>query len=135
MKCVPVHHGIPAVLHRDEPWLHRHSENGALGQGHRFLILSFHSQCEHLFHFFYQGCPFLGTMIIYGVLISAKVSDHQYDFRGNSQSHINLESVLWLVLRVPLLVLTKDVHIWSTDCLWCVDYNEGFISPIPSMIR
>ena len=30
MKCVPVHHGIPAVLHRDEPWLHRHSENGAL---------------------------------------------------------------------------------------------------------
>ena len=33
MKCVPVHHGIPAVLHRDEPWLHRHSENGALS-GH-----------------------------------------------------------------------------------------------------
>ena len=31
MKCAPVHHGIPAVLHRDEPWLHRHSENGALG--------------------------------------------------------------------------------------------------------
>ena len=30
MKCVPVHHGIPAVLHGDEPWLHRHSENGAL---------------------------------------------------------------------------------------------------------
>ena len=30
MKCVPVHHGIPAVLHRDEPWLHRHSENGAI---------------------------------------------------------------------------------------------------------
>ena len=30
MKCVPVHYGIPAVLHRDEPWLHRHSENGAL---------------------------------------------------------------------------------------------------------
>ena len=28
MKCVPVHHGIPAVLHRDEPWLHRQSENG-----------------------------------------------------------------------------------------------------------
>ena len=28
MKCVPVYHGIPAVLHRDEPWLHRHSENG-----------------------------------------------------------------------------------------------------------
>ena len=25
-----MHHGIPAVLHRDEPWLHRHSENGAL---------------------------------------------------------------------------------------------------------
>ena len=25
-----VHHGTPAVLHRDEPWLHRHSENGAL---------------------------------------------------------------------------------------------------------
>ena len=32
MKCVPVHHGIPAVLHRDEPWLHRHSENGALSK-------------------------------------------------------------------------------------------------------
>ena len=31
MKFVPVHHGIPAVLHRDEQWLHRHSENGALG--------------------------------------------------------------------------------------------------------
>ena len=30
MKCVPVYHGIPAVLIRDEPWLHRHSENGAL---------------------------------------------------------------------------------------------------------
>ena len=30
MKCVPMHHGIPAVLHRDEPWLHRHNENGAL---------------------------------------------------------------------------------------------------------
>ena len=26
MKYVPVYHGIPAVLHRDEPWLHRHSE-------------------------------------------------------------------------------------------------------------
>ena len=25
-----MHHGIPAVLHRDEPWLHRHSENGAV---------------------------------------------------------------------------------------------------------
>ena len=25
-----MHHGIPAVLRRDEPWLHRHSENGAL---------------------------------------------------------------------------------------------------------
>ena len=23
-------HGIPAVLHRDVPWQHRHSENGAL---------------------------------------------------------------------------------------------------------
>ena len=33
MKCVPVHHGIPAVLHRYEPWLHRHSENGALHGG------------------------------------------------------------------------------------------------------
>ena len=30
MKCVPVHHGIPAVLHRDVLWLHLHSENGAL---------------------------------------------------------------------------------------------------------
>ena len=30
MKCVPVDHGIPAVLNRDVPWLHRHSENGAL---------------------------------------------------------------------------------------------------------
>ena len=30
MKCVPVHHGILAVLSRDEPWLHRYSENGAL---------------------------------------------------------------------------------------------------------
>ena len=29
MKCVLVHHGIPAVLHPDVPWLHRHSENGA----------------------------------------------------------------------------------------------------------
>ena len=23
-------HGIPAALHRDVPWLHRHNENGAL---------------------------------------------------------------------------------------------------------
>ena len=38
MKCVPVHHGIPAVLHRDEPWLHRHSENGALERKMRNLI-------------------------------------------------------------------------------------------------
>ena len=30
MICVPVHHGIPAVLHRDVLWLHLHSENGAL---------------------------------------------------------------------------------------------------------
>ena len=30
MKCVPVHHGIQAALHRDVPWLHGHSENGAL---------------------------------------------------------------------------------------------------------
>ena len=30
MKCVPVHHVIPAFLHRDEPWLHRHNANGAL---------------------------------------------------------------------------------------------------------
>ena len=30
-----MHHGIPAVLHRDVPWLHRHSENGALNnRGH-----------------------------------------------------------------------------------------------------
>ena len=27
---VPVHHGIPAVLHRDVLWLHLHSENRAL---------------------------------------------------------------------------------------------------------
>ena len=39
MKCVPVHHGVPAVLHRDEPWLHRHSENGALHANlHNFKI-------------------------------------------------------------------------------------------------
>ena len=38
MKCVPVHHGIPAVLHRDEPWLHRHIKNGALGIGIRPAI-------------------------------------------------------------------------------------------------
>ena len=25
-----MHHGIPAVLHRDVLWLHLHSENGAL---------------------------------------------------------------------------------------------------------
>ena len=30
MKSVPVHHGIPAVLHQYVPWLHRHSKNGAL---------------------------------------------------------------------------------------------------------
>ena len=35
-KCVPVHHGIPAVLHRDVPWLHRHSENGDIHQQQRF---------------------------------------------------------------------------------------------------
>ena len=40
MKCVPVHHGIPAVLLRDEPWLHRHSENGALGE---FIIFVGHN--------------------------------------------------------------------------------------------
>ena len=39
MKCVPVHHGIPAVLHRDEPWLHRHSENGALKVSKEMIIL------------------------------------------------------------------------------------------------
>ena len=39
MKCVPVHHGIPAVLHRYEPWLHRHSENGAL-QTDRMVVCS-----------------------------------------------------------------------------------------------
>ena len=39
MKCVPVHHGIPAVLHRDEPWLHRHSENGALSLLYLLLCL------------------------------------------------------------------------------------------------
>ena len=38
MKCVPVHHGIPAVLHRDEPWLHRHSENGALTRTHNACL-------------------------------------------------------------------------------------------------
>ena len=26
MKSVLMHHGILAVLHRDVPWLHRHSE-------------------------------------------------------------------------------------------------------------
>ena len=30
MKCVPVHHGIQAVLYRDVLWLQLHSENGAL---------------------------------------------------------------------------------------------------------
>ena len=45
MKCVPVHHGIPAVLHLDEPWLHRHSENGALV---RFdLFSNFHDKKEY----------------------------------------------------------------------------------------
>ena len=39
MKCVPVHHGIPAVLHRDEPWLHRHSENGALTSAESVVVL------------------------------------------------------------------------------------------------
>ena len=40
MKCVPVHHGIPAFLHRDEPWLHRHSENGALTKKNALLSFS-----------------------------------------------------------------------------------------------
>ena len=47
MKCVPVHHGIPAVLHRDEPWLHRHSENGALsGNSIRIPKLGFNTECH-----------------------------------------------------------------------------------------
>ena len=42
MKCVPVHHGIPAVLHRDEPWQHRHSENGALqGEPEKVILFDF----------------------------------------------------------------------------------------------
>ena len=39
MNCVPVHPGILAVLHRDVPWLHRHSENGAVLVGHFQLVL------------------------------------------------------------------------------------------------
>ena len=50
MKCVPVHHGIPAILHRDEPWLHRHSENGALSVFYELLkktpfFINFFSLC------------------------------------------------------------------------------------------
>ena len=33
-----MHHGIPAVLHRDEPWLHRHNENGALGGSQAIFV-------------------------------------------------------------------------------------------------
>ena len=25
---------------------------------------------------------------------------------------------------------TEGVHIWHNDCLWCVDYNVGFLSPV-----
>ena len=45
MKCVPVHHGIPAVLHRDVPWLHRNSENGALSPNHKFFLFDLAFVC------------------------------------------------------------------------------------------
>ena len=28
------------------------------------------------------------------------------------------------------LTLCLDVHIWNSNCLWCVDDKEGFILPI-----
>ena len=45
-EMCPVHHGIPAVLHRDEPWLHQHSENGAL-ESHSFFIDESGSRFSH----------------------------------------------------------------------------------------
>ena len=68
-------------------------------------------------------------MIAQGVLITVGVSDHRYDFRGKGQIHIYFKSVLWLVLRTPLLFLTEGahmiVHISSNECFCRVDNIKG----------
>ena len=33
-------------------------------------------------------------------------------------------------MNFSFISTTKGVHIWHNDCLWCVDYNVGFLSPL-----
>ena len=52
-------------------------------------------------------------MNAYGVSITTKVSDHQYDIEIIGQGQIYLKSVLWFTERNLYLLLSK----------WITDYN------------
>ena len=80
MKCVPVHHGIPAVLHRDEPWLHRHSENGALVKTSGYQIKLFSNQLQMRHHF----------------LLTPLVEIHWRHY--NVRMEIVIKTILWQII-------------------------------------
>ena len=33
-------------------------------------------------------------------------------------------------MNFSFISTTEGVHAWHNDCLWCVEYNLGFLSPL-----
>ena len=65
-------------------------------------------------------------MVIYGMYITTKVSDHRYDIGVKCQGHIYLKpSTVCNANSNMYIFLTKGVHIMHNDRLWywCVDYK------------
>ena len=57
-------------------------------------------------------------------------NDKRYDLEVKEQGHIFLQSVLLIVTQIFLSIQDRGAHIWHNNCMWRVDYNKGFRSPI-----
>ena len=54
------------------------------------------------------------------------ISNYQFNLGVKGQGQVKTNSVIRLIIWIPL----EGVHIWHKDCLWGVDYNIGFLSPL-----
>ena len=67
-----------------------------------------------------------GIHIGYGVLVTSKVLNHQYDLvvKGQDQSLLKICNTAFnLTSSSSFYILTEGVHIWYIDFLWFVDYS------------
>ena len=76
----------------------------------------------HIMNFFiyWPRMFILSTLFAYGVLMTSKDSNHQYDLGVKCQGQVYSKSVL-----------ACDAFIFSRrECLWFVDDNKGFALPL-----